>query len=80
MDKNKCFDVCEEIKRLNNTIDTLSGEIKELKYIKIAFLLSINDLLPDMDCDNCKYRNKEYCDNEDCHRAIYHYFLNKAKE
>lgn len=81
MNKNSwCLGNCEEIKRLNNTIDTLSDEIKELKYVKIAFLLSINDLLPDINCNKCKYRNEEYCEDENCHSAIYHYFLNKAKE
>lgn len=41
MDKNKCFDVCEEINRLNNTIDTLSTE---LEVYKTAFSLSCNHL------------------------------------
>lgn len=53
---------------------------KELKLFKIAYLLIINDLLPDMKCDNCRYKNKEYCEEKDCYSAIYYYFLNKAKE
>lgn len=42
---------------------------KELKLFKIAYLLIINDLLPDMNCDNCRYKNKD-CAEEDCHKAI----------
>lgn len=54
--------------------------IKQMKLFKGAYLLTINELLPDLNCDNCKYKNKKYCDDRDCHKAIHRYFLNKAKE
>lgn len=84
MNKNKCFGICKETERLENAIDTLENKNEELKnqlkLFRTAYLLTINELLPDIDCDSCKYKNKKYCDDHDCHKAIHRYFLNKAKE
>lgn len=77
MDKNKCWGICNETERLEDEIEELE---KKLELVTVAYLLTINEILPDINCDNCKYKNNKYCKTEDCHKAIYHYFLDRAKE
>lgn len=51
-----------------------------MKIFKVDHLFTIDEILPDIDCNKCRYRNEKFCKDKDCYNAMYDYFLNKDKE